>query len=44
MTLIPSRLICQMLAIVLEVNSKGLNQSSGKERALLSCVPVLEKT
>ena len=44
MTLILSRLICQMLAIVLEMNSKGLYQSSGKERELMSCVPVLDKT
>ena len=43
MTLIPSLLIRQMLAIVLEMNSKGLYQSSGK-RELLSCVPVLDKT
>ena len=29
---IPSRLIRQMLAIFLELNSKGLHQSSGKEK------------
>ena len=43
MTLIPSRLIRQMLAIVLEMNSKGLYQSSGKERescCLVSCLVV----
>ena len=43
MTLILSGLIRQMLAIVLEMNSKRLYQSSGKERELLSCVPVLDK-
>ena len=32
MTLILSRLIRQMLAIFLELNSKGLHQSSGKEK------------
>ena len=30
--LIPSRLIRQMLAILLELNSKGLHQSSGREK------------
>ena len=37
--LIPSRLIHQMLANVLELNSKGLHQSSGKEKG--SCCLVL---
>ena len=43
--LIPSRLIRQMLAIFLELNSKGQHQTSGKEkRKFLSLVPVLGKT
>ena len=43
--LVPSRLICQMLTIFLELNSKGLYQRSRKEkRKLLSCFPVLDKT
>ena len=32
MALIPSRSIRQMLAILLELNSKGLQQSSGREK------------
>ena len=35
MALIPSRLLRQMLANVLELNSKGLYQSSGKEEKVI---------
>ena len=45
MTLILSRLICQMLVNFFGVDSKGLNQRSGKEKKkLLSCSPVLHET
>ena len=42
--LIPSCSIRQMLSFFLELNSKGLYKSSGKDTYLLSCVPVLDKT
>ena len=43
-TLIPSCLIRQMLANFLELNSKGLYESSRQEKQSSSCVPVLDKT
>ena len=43
-TLIPSCLIRQMLANLLELNSKGLYESSRQEKQSSSCVPVLDKT
>ena len=40
--LIPSRLICQMLAFFLELHSKGQYKSSGKQKE--SCVLVFPST
>ena len=43
--LIPSRLIRQMLAIFLDLNSKGLHHSWGKEKeSYCPFVPTLDKT